>query len=134
MEKKKYRVNTWIPGSKRNVDYISSEEDELMIRAEAETELKHLEEMQPENRYEIEEVNKETIKGNEGFWISKEDDKNGIGVKAFPIHGNEGKIDSITIVTISREDDDKIVDEIEIYETEFGRLFQFVDLLRKEIE
>jgi len=86
--------------------------------------------LQPENKHETEA---RTIE--DGFWISDREDKDGIGVKVPPVNRDgEGVIDSITFVTIDRDNDDKIVGDVEIYRSEFGRLFQFVDLLKKELE
>ena len=48
MEKKKYRIKSWIP--------VEAEKDKLMTRNDALLELAHLIELQPENKYEIEEV------------------------------------------------------------------------------
>ena len=45
-----FRIKTWIPVE------IDPEEDMLYSREAAEKEKAQLEEMQPENRYEIEEV------------------------------------------------------------------------------
>ena len=48
MEKKNYRIKCWIP--------VRDEEEELMAINDAQLELAHLIELQPENKYEIEEV------------------------------------------------------------------------------
>ena len=51
MNEKKYRVKSWIP--------VEGENKELMTKEDAQGELEQLESLQPENRYEIEEVTEE---------------------------------------------------------------------------
>ena len=48
MSEKKYRIKSWI--------LVKDEKEELMARNDALLELAHLIELQPENKYEIEEV------------------------------------------------------------------------------
>ena len=52
MEKKKYRIKGWVP--------VVVENEELLTKDEAQHALERLVEMQPENRYKIEEVKEET--------------------------------------------------------------------------
>ena len=70
----------------------------------------------------------------DGFWISDENSKEGLGVKIVLIQENNGdKIESIEIQVIDHCHNDMIDGEIEIFKVEFRKLIQFADLLREEL-
>ena len=71
----------------------------------------------------------------DGFWISDENSKEGLGVKIVLIQENNGdKIESIEIQVIDHYHNDTVIDgEIEIFKVEFRKLIQFADLLREEL-
>ena len=70
----------------------------------------------------------------DGFWISDENSKEGLGVKIVLIQENNGdKIESIKIQVIDHYSNDAIDDQIMIFKVEFRKLIQFADLLREEL-